>query len=108
MYESKGEILEDGVSPEIASMLHSLDSQMLSTQNAGLIQNWLSFAQGERDDRVDIDAALANPDLASTLALSDLTSALVRVREMKGAEQKKPPEGGGGPPKGDEFLYAEQ
>lgn len=55
MCESKGEILEYGVAEEIPHMLHSLDEQMLSTQNAGLISNWLSFAQGERDDRVDID-----------------------------------------------------
>jgi hypothetical protein len=35
--------------------------------------------------------ALANPDLASTLALSDLQSALARVREMKGGEKNPPP-----------------
>ena len=55
MCESKGEMLEEGVEAEIAPMLESIDPHMRATQNAGLIGNWLSFAQGERDDRIDID-----------------------------------------------------
>lgn len=106
MCDSKGEMLESGVADEIPKMLASVDESMLGTQNAGLIGNWLSFAQGERDDRVDIDEALANPDLASTLAASDLFAALGRVKEMKGAEKKPPsPQGGSREP---ELQYAEQ
>jgi hypothetical protein len=108
MCESKGEILESGVSDEVPRMLHSIDENMLATQNAGLIQNWLSFAQGERDDRVDIDAALANPDLASTLASSDLVAALGRVKEMKGAEKKPPGGGGANSSPEPDLQYAEQ
>jgi hypothetical protein len=114
MCDSKGEVLESGVSSgDIGGLLASIDPVMLSTQNAGLVQNWLSFAQGERDDRVDIDEALANPDLASTLALADLTAALVRVKEMKSAAP--PPSGPAGSPLGimmmkgePELQYAEQ
>lgn len=107
MCASKGEMLMEGVTDQIASMLRSIDESMLTTQNAGLVLNWLSFAQGERDDRVDIDEALANPDLASTLAADDLTAALVRVKEMKGAGDKKPP-AGGPQDKEPELQYAEQ
>jgi hypothetical protein len=115
MCESKGESLEEGVNEEVPKLLATVEENMLVTQNAGLIQNWLSFAQGERDDRVDIDEALANPDLASTLALSDLVAAMVRVKEMKGGEKRDQfggiPDGGAGgpkPPPKDDFLYAEQ
>lgn len=104
MCDSKGEMLESGVIDEVPRMLGSIDEAMLSTQNAGLIGNWVSFAQGERDDRVDIDEALANPDLASTLSEFDLLAALVRVKEMKGAE-KRPAVGPTGEP---ELQYAEQ
>lgn len=99
-------MLESGVGREdIAHMLRDIDPHMLETQNAGLVQNWISFAQGERDDRVDIDEAIKNPDLASTLALNDLTAALARVKEMKGAERKEPALAGRSP---EPDLYAMQ
>ena len=106
MLHSKGEMLERGVDEHVGDLLRSVDAEMRATQNAGLVLNWISFAQGERDDRVDIDAALADPDLASTLALSDLTAALVRVKAMKGAEKRSgPPPPPGAEP---ELQYAEQ
>lgn len=123
MCDSKGEMisLEEAAAPspsspadvdaQVASLLGSIDPYMLSTQNAGLIANWLAFAQGERDDRVDIEEAMANPDLASTLTLADLESALVRVKEMKGAEPRDPSGHGPSPPGRSpepELLYAEQ
>jgi SpoVK/Ycf46/Vps4 family AAA+-type ATPase len=80
MCDAKGEMLAEGVAEKIEKMLQSLPEQQLLQQNAGLVSNWLSFAQMERDDRVDVDDATRNPDLASTLEAQDLEKALDNVR----------------------------
>ncbi len=51
-------------------------------QNAGIIANWVAFAQMERDDRLDVNEARKNPDLANFLKLCDFEKALPAVRKM--------------------------
>lgn len=50
----------------------------------GMIMNWLSFSQIERDDRVDIDDAIADPSLASLLLWEDLERGLAKVKQSEG------------------------
>jgi stage V sporulation protein K len=85
MAESKGEKLASGVSDRLPALIESVAAHQRATQNAGMIMNWLSFAQIERDDRVDIDAATKNPALASLLLLVDLENGLVKVRQSAGS-----------------------
>jgi hypothetical protein len=59
-----------------------VEASWLENQNAGLISNWLSFAQMERDDRLDIRQAEENPELASTLQLLDLQKAMRALHSM--------------------------
>ena len=59
-----------------------MDASWLENQNAGLISNWLSFAQMERDDRLDIKQAEENPELASTLQVLDLQNAMRALHSM--------------------------
>ena len=44
-------------------MLGELQKEQRDTQNAGIISNWVSFAQMERDDRIDIEEARQNPQI---------------------------------------------
>jgi len=80
--ESKGEILDQDILPQIPALLEQLDKRQLESQNAGIINNWVSFAQIERDDRLDIDAAAENPDLASLLLVCDFELAIDKVKNM--------------------------
>lgn len=101
MLTSKGELLSnmDGTTPQspqsgqspsyppetieaIARLLRQFDPEQLATQNAGLVSNWLSFAQIERDDRLDLDEARQQPLLACTLSYDDFAQASAKVREM--------------------------
>lgn len=81
MSDGKGEKVAADVIAEVPGMLEALDDGILLSQNAGFISNWLSFAQIERDDRVDIDEAMANPTLAMTLELIDLRKGMDKIEK---------------------------
>ncbi len=83
MCESKGESLEDGLDLRFRTMLNALPKELVDSQNAGLIANWLSFAQMERDDRISIEEAEKNPAIASLLTADDFDSAIPKLKEMK-------------------------
>jgi hypothetical protein len=40
---------------EFSVWIDAIPKQMRKTQNTGLVSNWLSFAQIERDDRVSVE-----------------------------------------------------
>jgi len=82
MQKAKGETLASDVMDHIPEMLNALPAEMLETHNAGLINNWLSFAQVERDARIDIAEAEKNPELASLLILDDLELAMEKLEKM--------------------------
>jgi stage V sporulation protein K len=79
----KDEDLEEGcVERCTAALEQNLTLQQRQTQNAGLINNWISFAQSERDGRIDLEDARRNPDLASLLCYCDFEAALPAVKNM--------------------------
>jgi len=83
MCESKGEALESNVVEEVEILLkEEIGSQLIENQNAGLISNWVSFAQVERDDRVDLEAAEKNPELASLLCACDFKASIEKLKSM--------------------------
>ena len=82
MCRAKGETLGEGVAEQLPSLLSLLEVEWLESQNAGLISNWVSFAQMERDDRIDLNEAELQPSLASTIEVQDLTRALKAVENM--------------------------
>ena len=55
---------------------------MVESQNAGLVSNWLSFAQMERDDRIDLSEAESDPQLACTLHMHDFEKAVPALQSM--------------------------
>jgi hypothetical protein len=69
-------------SAELKKLLLRVPDTQRAKQNAGVIANWLSFSQIERDDRLDIGEARRTPDLASTLQCRDMEKGLVKVLEM--------------------------
>ena len=89
MCESKGESLAPGCHESFQAILASLPDSLLADQNAGLVWNWLAFAQMERDDRVDLVEAEANPALASTIEAQDLEKAVEKVKSMQSASSKR-------------------
>ncbi len=72
---SKGELLEEGILEKLPKALAALDETARTTHNAGLISNLVSFAQIERDRRIDIDEAIANPQIAGMLTWVDFEAA---------------------------------
>jgi hypothetical protein len=86
MCESKGESLEDGLVSHFLSLLNSLPKDLIDSQNAGLIANWVSFAQMERDDRISIEEAEKNPSIASLLTAPDFETAVTKLKEMKSGQ----------------------
>ena len=82
MCKAKGEMLGEEVEAEFPALLSLLHPEWLESQNAGLISNWVSFAQNERDDRVDLSEAESQPHLASTLELQDIRKALKAIENM--------------------------
>lgn len=82
MCENKKEVLGPGVMEAAKTSLLSLDEKQRRVQNAGLISNWLHFAQMERDDRIDLDAAAANPQLARLLEVQDFEGSVTRLSDM--------------------------
>ena len=83
MCESKGEALEEGVAEQVEILLtEQIGNQLIENQNAGLISNWVSFAQVERDDRVDLEEAIKNPELASLLSAGDFTASVEKLKSM--------------------------
>ena len=67
---------------QFPTLLAGLQPSWLENQNAGLISNWLSFAQMERDDRIDLSEAELQPSLASTLEMRDLIKAIRALENM--------------------------
>lgn len=80
---NKDEDLEPGVCECVTHLLETeISHQQRVTQNAGLIANWIAFAQNERDDRLDLEEARRNPDLASLLTAADFRASLPQVKKM--------------------------
>lgn len=82
MCDSKGEIPDEALLKSFSSLLDSLPERLVQTQNAGLISNWISFAQIERDSRIDISEAQKIPKLASLLTLVDFEIAKTKLLQM--------------------------
>lgn len=81
MCRCKNEMLEDGLLAKIPAMLSHFDLSVRNEQNAGLVGNWLNFAEMERDDRLDLDEAIKNPALASTLLERDMQAGLQKLAD---------------------------
>jgi len=77
--KSKGEDLEEGCLEKAAALLATVPATQKALQNAGMIGNWVAFAQMERDDRIDIEAALENPDIASVLSGEDFQASMTKL-----------------------------
>lgn len=88
MCETKGETLAPGCSQAFQSVLSSLPDTLLQDQNAGLVWNWLAFAQMERDDRIDLNEAVRNPSIASTIEVCDVQKAAEKVRQMQSSKSR--------------------
>ena len=73
---------------QLRSLLRSVPVSVLESQNAGLVSNWVSFAQMERDDRIDLSEAESNPQLACTLHRADFEKALPALQSMDTSKQK--------------------
>jgi SpoVK/Ycf46/Vps4 family AAA+-type ATPase len=82
MATAKGETLGADVLPALPSLLAGLDPVALKHHNAGLINNLVSFAQIERDGRLDLDLAEENPELTCQLDWEDFQAALPKVLRM--------------------------
>ena len=82
MCKSKCEDVNEQVQQALPALLDTLSIQQKSTQNAGLIDNWIHFAQMARDYRIDIDEARENPAIASTLLLEDFKQAIENVKKL--------------------------
>jgi stage V sporulation protein K len=89
MAENKGETLSEAVVIELPHLLASLPESLIEHQNAGLISNWLSFAQLQRDDRIDLNEAEKQPQLASTLEVCDIQGARDKLISMSGNAQSQ-------------------
>jgi stage V sporulation protein K len=83
MVIEKNETLHPELKEKFLNILSDVPQDLIDSQNAGLISNWLSFAQLERDDRVSIDEAKKNPTILHTLTLHDFESALPKILKMK-------------------------
>lgn len=81
MCKSKHEVLDEGLLAKIPAMIGRFDESIRLEQNAGLISNWLNFAEMERDDRVDLTAAAKNPALASLLLEEDMEAGFQKLAD---------------------------
>jgi len=86
MCTNKGESLTKEAEEAFIQSLAQLDPALIAQQNAGLLSNFLSFSQMERDDRLSVREAELNPELASLLEERDLLKAVEKVRAMNSAE----------------------
>lgn len=83
MLASKGERISEEIRDTLLpSLLDSIPDEQRSTQNAGIVSNLVSFAQIERDDRIDLSEAEANPEIASILQAEDFIKAVDKVKQM--------------------------
>jgi hypothetical protein len=82
MLLSKGEIMSPATREQLPSLLESIPHEQRSTQNAGIVSNLVSFAQMERDDRIDLEDAERNPELACKLESEDLIRGIDKVKQM--------------------------
>ncbi len=79
----RDEDLKEGTVETVERLLRTtITRQQCETQNAGLISNWVTFAQSDRDDRLDLDEARRNPDLASLLTPQDFETSVAAVMKM--------------------------
>jgi hypothetical protein len=77
------EDLEPGAADSLLAVLEKeLTVAQRESQNAGLVANWIAFAQHERDDRLSIEEAKRNPDLASLLTLQDFLASVPALKKM--------------------------
>jgi len=83
MCQAKSEDVAEDLVQGFPGLIGSIEQEQKLTQNAGLINNWISFAQMERDDRITIEEAQANPDLASLLVLADFQNCTDKINSMK-------------------------
>ena len=74
---------------QLPALLSSLAPSVIESQNAGLISNWVSFAQMERDDRIDLTEAESDPQLACTLHRHDFEKAVPALQSMAMDTNKK-------------------
>lgn len=102
MCSAKGEALADDVLPALPGCLAGLDPNALKNHNAGLINNLVSFAQIERDMRLDLNLAEENPELTCTLEWQDFEAAVPKVLKML----DRGPANGGGHSGGDNKMRA--
>lgn len=82
MCHEKGETLDEDLRSNFMEILESLPKEIVESQNAALVSNWVSFAQMERDDRIDIVEAEKNPAIASLLCHVDFDKAAVKLQQM--------------------------
>jgi hypothetical protein len=87
MCVGKGEQVPEEVLEEVPRMLGEVSEEQLASQNAGAVSNWISFAQMERDDRVDIREARRDPQILCRLAMEDLEAGIIKVSAMAQAGQ---------------------
>lgn len=83
MCKSKNEILHEDIIKEFLNLLNQIPLVQKNTQNGGLINNWLSFAQFERDTRINIDDAIKNPEITRLLTLIDFKQTIPKILSMK-------------------------
>ena len=72
---------------QLPGLLGSLPSSVVESQNAGLVSNWVSFAQMERDDRIDLTEAESDPQLACTLHMTDFHKAIPALQSMESSKK---------------------
>lgn len=82
MISSKGEQMRPEVRQQLPELLDTIPIEQRSSQNAGIVANLVSFAQMERDDRIDLEAAEQDPELACRLELDDVIKAIEKVKQM--------------------------
>lgn len=81
--KGKGEDLAPGTAERAKELLGTVPAEQKLLHNAGMINNWVAFAQMERDDRIDIDDALENPDIASILSPVDFEACMDKLKDCK-------------------------
>ena len=80
MIAAKGESVDQGMGRKLEKLLkEKIPQQMRETQNAGLIGNWLAFAQMHRDSHLDLNKAQKSPHLACHLSLDNFKGSLERL-----------------------------
>jgi len=82
MCEEKGETLDTGLLEQFPKMLEELPETLIASQNAAIVTNWLSFAQIERDSRIDIDAVTEKPEIATLLTHEDFEATKSKLIKM--------------------------